>query len=103
MLMLARLCFRHAFRKLGLLSEDRPVMSLEKMPYAMTFFVPYFIMAYLARRDGTYLMRLLLLPVVVAMTLHCAFGYKWEAQDEKTVGCAHRECPCSFWSCIYSY
>lgn len=32
-------------------------------------------MAYLVRRDGTYLIRLLLLPTIIAMSLRCTFRY----------------------------
>ncbi|KAI0646900.1 hypothetical protein C8Q79DRAFT_1117992 [Trametes meyenii] len=45
-------------------------------PQAFLYLIPYFFMAYLVRRQGTHLMRVLLLPTVVAMALRCTFRFK---------------------------
>lgn len=52
-------------------------MSWRTAPYAVISFVPFIFMSYLARRPDTYLIRLLLLPVVIASTLRYAFGFAW--------------------------
>ncbi|KAI0831141.1 hypothetical protein BC628DRAFT_1312062, partial [Trametes gibbosa] len=56
--------------------EDRERLTWSTYPQAHLYLIPYFFLAYLVRRQGTHLVRLLLLPTVVAMSLRCTFRYK---------------------------
>ncbi|KAI8998788.1 hypothetical protein BD414DRAFT_476099 [Trametes punicea] len=65
-----------AFREFVPHQTDREQLTWSNLPAAFLYLIPYFFMAYLVRRQGTHLMRLLLLPTVVAMALRCTFRYK---------------------------
>ncbi|KAH9901231.1 hypothetical protein C8Q73DRAFT_723112 [Cubamyces lactineus] len=65
-----------AFRQFVPHYDEREQLEWSNLPQAILYLIPYFFMAYLVRRQGTYLMRLLLLPTVVAMALRCTFRYK---------------------------
>ncbi|KAI0781096.1 hypothetical protein BD413DRAFT_600538 [Trametes elegans] len=58
--------------------EDRVQITWYNAPQAVLHALPYFFMAYLVRRPDTQLMRLLLLPTVIGMTLRCTYGYKFD-------------------------
>ncbi|OSD01670.1 hypothetical protein PYCCODRAFT_1452719 [Trametes coccinea BRFM310] len=64
-----------AFREFIPRQQDREPLTWTNAPNAFLYLIPYFFLAYLVRRQGTYLMRLLLLPTVIAMTLRCTFRY----------------------------
>lgn len=57
--------------------DDRVPITPSTFPYTISFLPPVLFMAYLARRPETYLMRLLLLPTVITITLYSCFGYVW--------------------------
>ncbi|KAI0374729.1 hypothetical protein BV20DRAFT_960879 [Pilatotrama ljubarskyi] len=67
-----------AFREFIPPWKAREQLTWTRLPQAFLYLIPYFFMAYLVRRKGTHLMRLLLLPTVVAMALRCTFRYKNE-------------------------
>ncbi|KAI0361931.1 hypothetical protein OH77DRAFT_1416119 [Trametes cingulata] len=67
-----------AFREFIPPWKDREQLTWARLPQAFLYLIPYFFMAYLVRRQGTHLMRLLLLPTVIAMALRCTFRYKNE-------------------------
>lgn len=64
------------YRELVPRIEDREVLTWKTLPQAFLYLVPFFFMAYLVRRRETHLIRLLLLPTVLATTVWCTFGYK---------------------------
>ncbi|KAJ3004494.1 hypothetical protein NUW54_g4789 [Trametes sanguinea] len=64
-----------AFREFIPRQQDREPLTWTNAPNAFLYLIPYFFLAYLVRRQGTHLMRLLLLPTVIAMTLRCTFRY----------------------------
>ncbi|KAI0781161.1 membrane bound O-acyl transferase family-domain-containing protein [Trametes elegans] len=54
-----------------------PYDKREPLTWHCALYLPlYFFMGYLVRRPHTHLIRVLLLPVVVYMTLRCTYGYK---------------------------
>ncbi|KZV73772.1 hypothetical protein PENSPDRAFT_682524 [Peniophora sp. CONT] len=57
--------------------EDRTPLTLATAPYMMIQFIPFLAMAYLVRRPNTYILRLLILPILIVTALHAAFGYVW--------------------------
>ncbi|VDB91438.1 unnamed protein product [Peniophora sp. CBMAI 1063] len=57
--------------------EDRIPLTLANAPYTTIQFIPFLTMAYLARRPNTYILRLLLLPILIVTALRAAFGYVW--------------------------
>ncbi|KAH7878094.1 uncharacterized protein C8R40DRAFT_1168138 [Lentinula edodes] len=57
--------------------QNRIPIALDVIPYSLSWFIPFFFLAYLARRPQTYLIRLLLLPIVITSTLASAFRYCW--------------------------
>ncbi|THH20116.1 hypothetical protein EW146_g1211 [Bondarzewia mesenterica] len=67
-----------AFRTIIPEPKDRVVMTWQIIPHTLSYFIPFAFMAYLARRPGTYTIRLLMLPSLISLTLHCAFGYTWQ-------------------------
>ena len=67
-----------AFREFVPRTEDREELTWRNVPQAMLFLVPYLFMAYLVRRRDTHLMRVLLLPTLIAMTARCTFRYQWK-------------------------
>ncbi|KAI0637124.1 hypothetical protein C8Q77DRAFT_1215930 [Trametes polyzona] len=67
-----------AFREFIPPWSRREQLTWLNLPQAFLYVIPYFFLAYLVRRQGTQLMRLLLLPTVVAMALRCTFRYKNE-------------------------
>ena len=67
-----------AFRQFVPRTEDREGLTWQNVPRALLFVLPYLFMAYLVRRRDTHLMRVLLLPTVVAMAIWCTFRYQWK-------------------------
>ncbi|KAI0670536.1 hypothetical protein C8Q78DRAFT_1036725 [Trametes maxima] len=65
-----------AFREFIPQYARREQLKWTNTPQAFLYLIPYFFMAYLVRRQGTHLMRVLLLPTVVAMALRCTFRFK---------------------------
>ena len=76
------------------LPEDRPAMTWQKYPYSVAFLVPFLLMAYLVRRDGTHLLRIAMFPVVVATAVHCIWGYDWDGPDAILTGMGEASCEC---------
>ena len=80
---LARPLFRlslgatHFFYQLVPPLEDRTRVTWRNFPYTIAFLVPMLFMAYLARRPGTKLIRMLMLPSAIAVTLRSTYGYVW--------------------------
>ncbi|KAH7928459.1 hypothetical protein BV22DRAFT_209734 [Leucogyrophana mollusca] len=66
-----------AFRTLIPLPHERIPITKSHWPYAILPFVPFTLMAYLARRPDTYTLRLLLLPVVLTLVIGTAFRFMW--------------------------
>ncbi|KAL6304023.1 hypothetical protein BKA93DRAFT_785789 [Sparassis latifolia] len=65
-----------AFQEFVPLSQDRKPLTWSTFPYAFAYFIPFLFMGYLVRRANTHLIRLLLLPTVIGLTLRCSYGYK---------------------------
>lgn len=57
-------------------SERIPV-SLSTVPWILVPATLLLVMAYLARRPGTWLWRLALAPIAFTATIRTAFGYEW--------------------------
>lgn len=57
--------------------EDRTPITWTTFPFTILFLGPVLFMSFLARRPDTHLMRLLLLPTVITLTIHSCFGYVW--------------------------
>ncbi|KAJ4482026.1 hypothetical protein J3R30DRAFT_3455944 [Lentinula aciculospora] len=57
--------------------QNRIPITPGVIPYSLSWTIPFFFLAYLARRPETYFIRLLLLPTVIATTLASAFRYHW--------------------------
>ncbi|KAF8170229.1 hypothetical protein K438DRAFT_1921236 [Mycena galopus ATCC 62051] len=67
-----------AFRALIPKPHQRiPLTSFNAVLVLLSCFVPFVFLAYLARRPGTYLIRLLILPTVVVATLTAGFRFRW--------------------------
>ncbi|KAH9854073.1 hypothetical protein C2E23DRAFT_753776 [Lenzites betulinus] len=58
--------------------EDREQLTWSSYLQAHLYLIPYLFLAYLVRRQGTRLIRLMLLPTVVPMALRCMYRYKIE-------------------------
>ncbi|THG92839.1 hypothetical protein EW145_g8567, partial [Phellinidium pouzarii] len=71
------ICF---FRLLVPELENRIPITWTTFPYTIAFIVPLVFMAYLSRRPNTHVIRLLLLPAVLSITLHSCLGYLWTGQ-----------------------
>ncbi|KAJ3751675.1 hypothetical protein EV360DRAFT_89488 [Lentinula raphanica] len=69
--------FHDFFRLLIPEPQNRIPITPGVIPYSLSWSIPFFFLAYLARRHDTYLIRLLLLPIVIATTLTSAFRYCW--------------------------
>ncbi|EGN98307.1 hypothetical protein SERLA73DRAFT_183248 [Serpula lacrymans var. lacrymans S7.3] len=66
-----------AFRILVPHPHERTPITNKHIPYAIIPFIPFVYMAYLARRPGTYVVRLLLLPLVLVVTLGTSYRFMW--------------------------
>ncbi|KAF9046621.1 hypothetical protein BJ165DRAFT_1388652, partial [Panaeolus papilionaceus] len=66
-----------AFRTIVPHEHDRVPITLQNGFLPILCYVPFIFMAYLARRSDTYLIRLLLLPSVIASILVAAYRYTW--------------------------
>ncbi|KAF9019196.1 hypothetical protein BDZ89DRAFT_1073224 [Hymenopellis radicata] len=66
-----------AFRSIIPRLEDRIPITLHVAPVLLMSYIPFMFMAYLARREDTYLIRLLLLPTVITTTLWSSFTHYW--------------------------
>ena len=66
-----------AFRVMVPFPHDRIPWTTQTLPYAIAPFIPFFFMAYLVRRRDTFLIRLLLLPSIIAISVRVAYGYYW--------------------------
>lgn len=64
-----------AFREFVPAQQSRRLLTWKTGPQAFLYLVPYFFMAYLARRRDTHLMRVLLLPTIVAMAVRCTWSF----------------------------
>ncbi|RDB18044.1 O-Mevalon transferase yanI [Hypsizygus marmoreus] len=57
--------------------QDRIAVSWRTAPYPFIYYLPFFFMAYLARRQDTYLIRLLLLPATICGIVAAAYRFVW--------------------------
>ncbi|KAK7044787.1 hypothetical protein R3P38DRAFT_2690550 [Favolaschia claudopus] len=57
--------------------HSRIPLTFSNAPVLLSCFVPFVFLAYLARRPGTYLIRLLFLPTVIIATLTAGFRFRW--------------------------
>ncbi|KAL0580640.1 hypothetical protein V5O48_001370 [Marasmius crinis-equi] len=57
--------------------QDRQPWTLNHVPYFAFSYIPFFLLAYLARRPDTHTLRLLLFPIVAILILAAAFRYYW--------------------------
>ncbi|ESK95769.1 hypothetical protein Moror_12498 [Moniliophthora roreri MCA 2997] len=57
--------------------QNREPLTFAHLPYFAVGYLPFLYLAYLARRPNTYVLRLLLLPIVVPLNLSIAFRYYW--------------------------
>ena len=64
-----------AFREFVPRQQHRRLLTWTAAPYAFLYVVPYLFMAYLVRRRDTHLVRILLLPTVIATAIRCTWGY----------------------------
>lgn len=67
------------------LSQQIPI-TWKTFPMTQIHYVPLVYMAYLTRKPDTYRTRLLLLPFLVALSIHAGFGYKWMQPSLKKLG-----------------
>ncbi|RDX48293.1 hypothetical protein OH76DRAFT_664611 [Lentinus brumalis] len=67
--------FRHALNE-----EHITPLTWRNAPVAHAYLPLYFTLAYLTRRPGSHRLRIVLLPVVIAVILRCTTGYR--IQDE---------------------
>ncbi|KAJ7675720.1 hypothetical protein DFH06DRAFT_1317873 [Mycena polygramma] len=66
-----------AFRTIIPEPDRRTPLTWSNAPIVLSLFLPFVFLAYLARRPGTYHIRLLLLPTVIACTLSTGYGFRW--------------------------
>ncbi|KIY72002.1 hypothetical protein CYLTODRAFT_389499 [Cylindrobasidium torrendii FP15055 ss-10] len=66
-----------AFRTIIPEPQNRIPITPAVAPEMLVSLLPYLFLAYLARREGTYLIRLLLLPSVLTSSLWSAFAHVW--------------------------
>ncbi|KAF9267368.1 hypothetical protein L218DRAFT_955262 [Marasmius fiardii PR-910] len=57
--------------------RNRLPWTLNHLPYVAISYVPFLFLAYLARRPDTYILRLLLFPVVALLILAASFRHYW--------------------------
>ncbi|KAF9221666.1 hypothetical protein BS17DRAFT_803457 [Gyrodon lividus] len=67
----------NAYRALIPYPEHRIPIQLHHAPHLILPFIPFFYMAYLSRRPHTFLLRLMLLPVVVCLAFGTYFRFKY--------------------------
>lgn len=73
----------YAFRFLIPLPDDRLPVTYMTGSLLGLLFIPYFILAYLARRPNTHLLRLALLPIAIACQLAFGFKFSWPVPEYK--------------------
>ncbi|KAJ7819391.1 hypothetical protein B0H14DRAFT_2836695 [Mycena olivaceomarginata] len=66
-----------AFRTIIPKPHHRIPLTLSNAPLLLSCFVPFVFLAYLARRPGTFHIRLLFLPTVIVATLSAGFRFRW--------------------------
>ncbi|KAK7056894.1 hypothetical protein VNI00_002612 [Paramarasmius palmivorus] len=69
--------FTRFFRTIIPEPQNREPLTFAHLPYFAVGYIPFFCLAYLARRPNTHTLRLLLLPIVVLSNLTIAFRYYW--------------------------
>jgi len=67
-------CLR-AFRTIVPLARDREVVSWHNVLRRLAYIIPFYFLAYLARRKDTYYMRLLMLPMVLVLAIRGTYAY----------------------------
>jgi hypothetical protein len=65
------------FRTLVPAPKDRIPLTWTNSPLVILPIVPLLVLSFLARRPGTHLLRLAILPLAVWSTLSAAFTYEW--------------------------
>jgi len=69
--------FHDVFRALVPQPHERIPISKHHIPYLLFPVIPLIYMGYLARRPNTFTLRVLLLPLVVAVTVGTYFRFMW--------------------------
>jgi hypothetical protein len=78
--------------------QNREPLTFAHLPYFAVGYIPFFCLAYLARRPNTYTLRLLLLPIVVLLNLTIAFRYYWTIPSLNVYNWG--QCACHFYYSI---
>ncbi|TCD65574.1 hypothetical protein EIP91_002495 [Steccherinum ochraceum] len=64
-----------AFRLLVPLPEDRELMTWQNFPQRYAYVIPFYFLAYLARRKDTHFIRLMTLPTVLVLAIRGTYAY----------------------------
>ncbi|KAH9837385.1 uncharacterized protein C8Q71DRAFT_599402 [Rhodofomes roseus] len=67
------------------LPEERTPITWTTIPQVLVYWAPFYLMAYLARKADTYLLRLLLLPIVISTAAYCTYWFRVEDPTIATV------------------
>ncbi|KAI0300363.1 hypothetical protein BC826DRAFT_1090365 [Russula brevipes] len=66
-----------AFRTFVPPHHDRIPITWHTAPFILLQFIPFSFMSYLVRRPDTHLIRLMLLPMLIAAALYSSYGHVW--------------------------
>ncbi|KAK0504069.1 hypothetical protein EDD18DRAFT_1243432 [Armillaria luteobubalina] len=83
-----------AFRTIIPEPHNRIPISLDAIPSILVSYVPFLFMAFLARQENTYIIRLLLLPTVITASIGTSFRYYWTIPMMNT---------CNWGSCLSAF
>lgn len=65
------------------------------IPQMLIYWAPFYLLAYLARRAHTHLLRLLVLPLMLTTAMYCTYWFKVEQPELATVEWGRSECQLS--------
>lgn len=65
--------------------DQRTPITWTMIPQMLIYWAPFYLLAYLARRADTHLLRLLVLPIVLTTATYCTYWFKVEQPELATV------------------
>jgi O-antigen ligase len=84
--------FQNLQELLEILLSSRITVTPYVLPYQLLLYTPFVYLAYLARREGTYALRLLILPVVLSCIFFSGWGFVWTEEDLQLRNWGQSEC-----------
>jgi len=70
---------------------NRTPVTLQTFPYPILLYIPFIYLAYLARREGTFTLRLLVFPIALCGIISAAWRFAWTIEELGNYNWGHGE------------